>query len=83
MKVITTWEELSKIPDSETHELEIDVASCNGWITTKNPKSDKFSDRMKYLSTHSFYGEQYKYSSALLQSCGFNVEITNWDEENK
>ncbi len=77
-KLIQTWEELAKVKDSETHRLEI--GDHNGWIVTNHPKSDKFSDRQKYLSTHTFYGEQYKRSTGLLQSCGFDVEIANWDE---
>ena len=67
--MIKTWEELSKVPESETHYLDIDVNSCNGWVITKNPRSDKFSDRQKYLSTHTFYVKSYKYSTKLLQSC--------------
>ncbi|AUR93451.1 hypothetical protein NVP1187O_138 [Vibrio phage 1.187.O._10N.286.49.F1] len=80
-KMIKTWEELSKVPESETYYLEIDIDGCNGWVITKSPVSDKFSDRMKYLSTHTFYGLNYKYSTKLLQSCGFDVEIDNWDSE--
>ncbi len=78
-KLISTWDELAQVLESDTHRLEI--GDCNGWIITKNPKSDKFSDRRKYLSTHTFYGERHKHSTALLQSCGFNVEIANWDSE--
>lgn len=77
-KLIRTWSELAEVPDSETHRLEID--EDNGWIVTKYPESDKFSDRQKYLSTHTFYGEQHKRSTTLLQSCGFDVEIANWDD---
>lgn len=79
-KLIKTWEELAEVYASETHYLEIDINGCNGWVITKNPVSDKFSDRKKYLSTHTFYGLNYKYSTKLLQSCGFDVEIDNWDE---
>ena len=81
METIRTWEELSQLPDSETHYLDINVEDCNGWVIAKNPVSNKFSDRKKYLSTHTFYGERYKYSTALLQQCGFDIEIANWDEE--
>ncbi|AUR88958.1 hypothetical protein NVP1231O_06 [Vibrio phage 1.231.O._10N.261.49.F8] len=78
-KLIKTWEELAQVPSSETHRLEIN--DCNGWIVTKHPKSDKFSDRQQYLSTHTFYGGRYKHSTKLLQSCGFDIEIDNWDKE--
>ena len=77
--LIRNWEELSKIPESDTHRLEI--GKYNGWIITKNPESDKFSDRRKYLSTHTFYGSSYKHSTKLLQSCGFDVELDSWDKE--
>ncbi|CAM0069579.1 hypothetical protein VPHK391_0007 [Vibrio phage K391] len=76
-KLIRTWSELAKVPESGTHRLEID--EYNGWVIAKNPVSDKFSDRKTYLSTHTFYGGQHKRSTALLQSCGFDVEIANWD----
>lgn len=76
--LIKNWEELSKVPSSDTHRLEI--GKHNGWIMAKNPKSDKFSDRMYYLSTHTFYGLNYERSTKLLQSCGFDVEIDNWDK---
>lgn len=79
-KLIKTWEELSKVPQSETHFLDINPHKCNGWVVAKNPVSDKFSDRKRYLSTHTFYGEQHKHSTSLLQSCGFDVEIDNWDK---
>lgn len=78
-KLISTWDELAQVPESDTHRIEI--GDCNGWVITKNPKSDKFSDRMAgYLSTHTFYGQQHKHSTELLQSCGFDVEIDNWDK---
>lgn len=77
--LIKSWAELSSVPESKTHKL--DIGEHNGWIITKNPKSDKFSDRKKYLSTHTFYGSSFRYSTKLLQSCGFDVEIANWDGE--
>lgn len=80
-KLIKTWEELSKVPQSETHFLDVSPNNCNGWVVAKNPVSDKFSDRKKYLSTHTFYGESHKHSTKLLQSCGFDVEIDNWDAD--
>lgn len=79
-KLIRNWDELSKVSESETHQLEIDVNGCNGWVVAKNPVGDKFSDKQKYLSTHTFYGAQHEHSTKLLQSCGFDVEIDNWDK---
>lgn len=78
-RLIKDWEELAKVSSSETHRLEI--GEHNGWIVTKHPVSDKFSDRQQYLSTHTFYEEQHERSTKRLQECGFDVEIANWDDE--
>lgn len=74
-KLISTWAELEKVPDSETHYLVI--GDCNGWIHRKDETEDDFPE---YLSTHTFYGSTYQRSTALLQSCGFDIEIDNWDK---
>ena len=75
-KLISSWEELAEVPDSDTHVLKI--GDCNGWILRKGKPEDDFGH---YLSTHTFYGSEYRRSTALLQSCGFDVEIDNWDKE--
>jgi hypothetical protein len=77
-KYIKDWNEL-KEEKSETHTLKIDVESGNGWIHKKEGKDDN-SGYGHYLSTHTFYGSQHEYSTKLLQSCGFNVILANWDE---
>ena len=77
-KLISTWEELSKC-ESETHTLKIDIKGCNGWIFENKIDIDDDDYDMHYLSTHTFYGLNYKDSTRLLQKCGFNVEIANWD----
>lgn len=87
-KLISTWEELKNIPqESETHILEIE--ECCGWISAKDERdydfNKSFIEQIKnqniyHLSTHTFYGSQYKESTELLQACGFDVEIANWDE---
>lgn len=77
-KLISTWEELKK-ETSPTHTLEIDSEYWCGWINPKESNEDYWEDRY-YLSTHTFYGSQYEYSTMILQKCGFNVEIANWDE---
>ena len=72
------WSDLAEVPESETHRLEIDVEGCNGWIHDKrDPKA--FGH---YLSTHTFYGRNYRQSTALLRRCGFNVTVDNWDAPN-
>jgi hypothetical protein len=80
-KLIKSWDELKECI-SETHILEIDVDGCNGWITHKNSNENyiNYSENNHYLSTHTFYGSNYESSTALLQKCGFNVQLENWDE---
>lgn len=88
--LIRDWEELSKIPnESSTHILTVDVEMGNGWLKAKNPKPYKpklsYMRQVQhldiYLSTHTFYGSQYKQSTKILKACGFDVEIDNWDKE--
>ena len=90
MKYIRNWEELSKIPnESSTHILKVEVENCCGWLKAKNPTpyTDKLSYMRQvpyqdhYLSTHSFYGKNYKSTSKLLHACGFYVNLDNWDKE--
>ena len=88
--LIKNWEELSKIPnESKTHRLEVDVEGCCGWLISKDtkPYKKKLSYMRNlphldvYLSTHTFYGNNYKNSTKLLKAFGFDVEIDNCDKE--
>jgi len=88
--LVRDWEELSKIPqESATHILEVNVEECCGWLHSKDPKRLKrklsFMRQIKHqdinLSTHTFYGHSYKWSTKILKSCGFDVEIDNWDKD--
>ena len=88
-KLIRNWEELSKITnESPTHILEVNVDECNAWLISKNPKRYNkklsFMRQIKgldiYLSTHTFYGLNYKHSGKILRACGFDVELENWDK---
>ena len=36
-----------------------------------------------YLSTHTFYGSQHKYYTKIFQAYGFDIEIDNWDKQEK
>lgn len=78
-KYIETWEELSKVK-SPTHNIDIDVEGCSGWVFSKDG-SNALDGDWYYLSTHAFYGGQHKGSTMKLQEYGFNVELANWDEE--
>ena len=77
-KYIKDWEEL-KEEASPTHILEIEMGDCNGWIRPKNGDEESWEGN-HYLSTHTFYGGCNEGSTKLLQSCGFNVILANWDE---
>lgn len=75
-RFIRHWADLSQVPESAAYRLEIDVEGCNGWIKNKR-KPDALGH---YLSTHTFYGSNYVRSTRLLQRCGFNVTLANWDK---
>lgn len=81
-RVIKTWTELVGL-ESENYYLDIDLKYGSGWIRpkveTEETKRDYYAHHV-YLSTHTFYGSQYKQSTKLLQQYGFNVEIDNWDK---
>lgn len=80
IKYIKDWGKLKDIT-SPTHTLEIDVDGGCGWIYPKNGVDNSWEGR-HYLSTHTFYGGFSESSTKLLQSCGFNVILANWDEIN-
>lgn len=88
--LVKNWEELSKIPnESETHILEVNLKNQNGHLYAKdkkdyNPDLDYISQIKHldvYLSTHTFYGKDYKHSTEIMKACGFDVEIDNWDKK--
>lgn len=75
MKLIKNWNELSKVPANDKFKIVIGKDGDNGYI-----KSVKTNEIIYYLSTHTFYASQYKASTKLLQECGFEVELDNWDK---
>ena len=67
------------ICDEENHEDFDDfICHCKGRIPI-----EEFFEHHVYLSTHTFYGGTYKYSTKVLREHGFDVEIDNWDKEKK
>lgn len=54
-----------------------EVKSIRTYKGTKETQDNCF-EHHKYLSTHTFYSEEYEWSSKLLQSFGFNIELDNW-----
>ena len=74
---IKDWDDLEKLPPSETHYINVvrDEKSRGldtWWISPFN----RIVDEEHYLSTHVFYGwkitDEY---NELLVKCGFNVKI--------
>ena len=95
-KLIKTWKELSKVPSNDKYKIVVDEFMCCGWIipvTDFRTNNDDFECNCDegmsvneyykhhvYLSTHTFYGSNYKNSTKVLQEHGFDVEIDNWDK---
>lgn len=87
---IRDWDDLAALPnESPTHILEVDKERCCAWLHAKNRKDYSYKKSYMrqiqhldvYLSTHTFYGTEYKHSQKILRACGFDVEINNWDKE--
>lgn len=86
-KFIRNWKGLSEIPnESATHILEVE--KCCGRLKLKGERKYVIGEDFwgqvltigHYLSTHTFYGSKHEFSTQLLQKCGFNVVLANWDE---
>lgn len=84
-KLIRNWEELFALPPNDKYKIVPDESGYGcGWIKaikeTEETKENYFKHHV-YLSTHTFYGKHYEYSTRKLQEYGFDVEIDNWDKE--
>lgn len=82
-KLIKDWEDLVGL-ESEHYKLEIDVDGGSGWIVPKVETQETEKNYFRhhfYLSTHTFYGSNYKFNTRWLQRFGFDVELDNWDKE--
>ena len=82
-KFIKDWNDLVGL-ESEHYKLAIDVDGGSGWIVPKIETEEtekEYFKHHKYLSTHTFYGSVCKGYEELLQKCGFDVELNNWDKE--
>lgn len=62
-----------------------DIPPHAGWIKPinddENKKDKDYYEDHIYLSTHTFYGSKYKWSTETLQEHGFDVILDNWDKE--
>ena len=86
-KLIKDWGELSKeISKDGKFKIELEEI-CGAWIEpiqeTKETLNEKYWETHKYLSSHTFYGKHYRESTRILQKFGFDIEIDNWDKEDK
>lgn len=66
--IIPIWDE----PTNDNDEF-----NCN---CEKEISTEEYFKHHIYLSTHTFYGSNYKYSTRILQAYGFDIEIDNWDK---
>lgn len=96
-KLIKTWAELAKVPANDKYKIIVDLHMCCGHIIPINDVGTNGGDEYicnceemeiaeyfkhhVYLSTHTFYGSNYEYSTRVLQEHGFDIEIDNWDKE--
>lgn len=65
------------IPITDVHIGDGDDFLCN---CEKGMTVHEYYEHHTYLSTHTFYGSNYKRSTEMLQKHGFDVEIDNWDK---
>lgn len=94
-RLIRNWEELSQVPANDKYMIIVGDCcgwivpvwderdrnhdfSCN--CSHDSKYYQYFFEHHVYLSTHTFYGSNYRRSTELLQSHGFDVEIDNWDK---
>ena len=66
--IIPIWDE----PTNDNDEF-----NCN---CEKEISTEEYFKHHVYLSTHTFYGSNYKESTKILQNHGFDIEIDNWDK---
>lgn len=82
-KLIETWSDLVGL-ESDRYTLDIDVEGGNGYTRPKFEIDDsEYFDHNMYLSTHTFYGQQYFYYTEKLRDMGFNIQLENWDGETR
>jgi hypothetical protein len=74
---IMGWEDLSKLQPSATHKIEVNVEDCNGWVEPIDNTKRSYAN-IHYLSTHTFYQNNFKESTAILRKFGFDVQLDNW-----
>lgn len=72
--LIKNWKELAKVPDSETHRIEVE--NYSGWILNKTTGKAE-----EYLSTHTFYKKSGRAGSSIFKNYGFDIEIISQEDQ--
>jgi hypothetical protein len=84
-KLISNWVELKAYAETDpspTHRLDIDKYS--GCIHSKDGSkniriSENCMSSFLCLTTHTFYARTHAFKTYMLQQCGFNIVLRNWD----
>ena len=81
-KLIKNWGELSRVPPNDKYMIIVNMEFGGAWIKPRMevPNGEWFKHNV-YLSTHTFYGSNYKRSTEIFQKFGFDIEIDNWDKD--
>ena len=95
-KLIKNWEELAQVPANDKYRIvvngycgwivpitdEVSPDEDQDFICHCDNKMDiqEYYTHHRYLSTHTFYGLNYRHSTKMFQECGFDIEIDNWDK---
>lgn len=77
---IADWSGLNNL-ESDKYKIVLDSDGFCGWIYPKietEETKNNFCKHHVYLSTHTFYEEQYKKSTEILQKYGFDVILESW-----
>lgn len=80
-QLVSNWEGLSECK-SKDYKIDLDESGYCGWIVPKHETPETERDWFKhhyYLSTHTFYEENYKDATRILRKYGFNVKLVSWD----
>ena len=81
-RLIRTWEELGQLPANDKFKIVLKESGGCGWIKPVS-ENEEMGVNSYYLHTHTFYDSNCEEMSKLLQECGFNVELENWDKPTK
>ena len=79
--LINGWEDFVGL-ENDNYYIDINLEMGCGWVRCKREVPDfEYYTHNMYLSTHTFYGDQYQMYTSMLRDFGFNVQLKNWDGE--